>query len=274
MPLLAFASPKGGVGKTTLAAHTAGLLARAGHKVIALDLDPQNALRLHLGVDLAAPGAFGARLAEKPAWRDCLVETPSGARLLPFGALDPLKALELAQALWREPALLADPVREMLAVPGLVLVADSAPGPGPALAAIQPLADLQVLVLLADAGSAAMIPQIASNRHLGRGTLAARAADRAVVVLNQVENGVTLSDAVLEMAEQALGPRLLGVVCRDDALAEALADRRMLTEGEAGAGEDLALLAEALLKRLRLGGGGATARARAEPPGLFDWGRM
>jgi cellulose synthase operon protein YhjQ len=278
VPLIAFASPKGGVGKTTLAAHAAALLARAGHKVIALDLDPQNALRLHLGVDLAAPGAFCARLPEKPAWRDCLVETPSGARLLPFGTLDPPKALDLAQALWREPALLADPLREMLAVPGLILVADSAPGPGPALAAIQPLADLQVLVLLADAGSAAMIPQIAGNRHLGRGTLAARAAERAVVVLNQVENGVTLSDAVLEMAEQALGPRLLGVVCRDDALAEALADRRMLLDGEEGAGEDLALLAEALLKRLRLAGGGA-ARARQEPPGLFgpnlfDWGRM
>jgi len=273
MPLIAFTSPKGGVGKTTLAAHAAALLARAGHKVIALDLDPQNALRLHLGVELAAPGAFGARLAERPAWRDCLVETPSGARLLPFGALDPLKAIELAQLLWREPALLAEPVREMLAVPGLILVADSAPGPGPAMAALQPLADLQLLVLLADAGSAAMIPQIAANRHLGRGTLAARVADRALVVLNQVENGVTLSDAVLDMAEAALGPRLLGVVCRDDALAEALADRRMLLDGEPGAGEDLALLAEALVKRLRLGSGGA-ARARPEAPGLFDWGRM
>jgi cellulose synthase operon protein YhjQ len=273
MPLIAFASPKGGVGKTTLAAHAAALLARAGHRVVALDLDPQNALRLHLGLDLDAPGAFGARLAERPAWREALVETPCGARLLPFGALDPARAMELAQALWREPALLAEPLREMLAVPGLVLVADTPPGPGPALAALQPHADLQVLVLLADAGSAAMLPQIANNRQLGRGTLAARAAERAVVVLNQVENGVALSDAVLEMAEQALGPRLLGVVCRDEALAEALADRRMLLEGEAGAGEDLQLMAEALAKRLRLPGAGG-GRTRAEPPGLFDWGRM
>jgi hypothetical protein len=63
------------------------------------------------------------------------------------------------------------------------------------------------------------------------------------------------------------------VVCRDEALAEALADRRMLLEGEAGAGEDLQLMAEALAKRLRLPGAGG-GRTRAEPPGLFDWGRM
>ena len=50
MPLICVSSPKGGVGKTTLVANLAYALARAGNKVLALDLDVQNSLRLHFGV--------------------------------------------------------------------------------------------------------------------------------------------------------------------------------------------------------------------------------
>ncbi len=250
MPLIAFASPKGGVGKTTVSAHVAAILARRGHRVIALDLDPQNALRLHLGVPLREEGRFMASLPSRPAWRDCLLDTPYGVQLLPFGPLDPFGVLELQLALTRDPSLLADPLREMLAAPDQIVIVDSPPGPGAALAAVTPLLDLLVLVLLADGGSAALIPQIASNRFLGRGTMAARSADRAVVVLNQVDQAEPLSNAVMEMAETALGRRLAGAVCRDQGLAEALADRRMLVAGEEGAGEDFALLADALIRRL------------------------
>ncbi|MDB5414597.1 MAG: cellulose synthase operon protein YhjQ [Rubritepida sp.] len=252
MPLIAFASPKGGVGKTTIAAHVAALLAGRGQKVVALDLDPQNALRLHLGVPLREEGRFMSSLAARAPWRDCLVDTESGVRLLPFGPVDPLRTLELAVALTQEPALLTEPVREILASPDILVVVDSPPGPNAALAALMPLLDLLVLVLLADAGSAAIIPQIASNRFLGRGTLAGRSADRAVVVLNQVDEQEPLSDAVVDMARNALGKRLIGAVCRDQGLAEALADKRMLTAGEPGAGEDLQILADTISRHLRL----------------------
>jgi len=271
MALIAFASPKGGVGKTTVAAHVAALLARRGHKVIAIDLDPQNALRYHLGVPLREERSFLSRLGTHLAWRDAAVEAEAGVRVLPFGPVDPLRALEIAQMLAAQPQLLADPVREMLAVPGLIVVLDSPPGPNTALAALTPLLDLMVIVLLADGGSAAIIPQIASNRFLGRGTLATRSADRAVLVLNQVDEAEPLSEAVFEMARGALGPRLIGAICRDQLLAEALADKRMLLQGESGAGEDLQLLAEAIVKRLKLprpGGpdGGFSA--------LYEWGRV
>lgn len=269
MPLITFASPKGGVGKTTLAAHVAAILARAGHQVVALDLDPQNALRLHMGLDLWQTAAFGAVLPQRPAWRDALVDTPSGACLLPFGPTDANRAMEISHALLSQPELLADPVRDMLSVPGLFVVVDSPPGPNPGLAALSALTDILVVVLLADAGSAALIPQIAGNRLLGRGTLASRMSERAVLVLNQVETGQPLSEAVLELAGTALGPRFLGLVCRDLALAEALADRRMLTDADGGAGEDLFVLTETLARRLRQAGP-VVASAGA---GQVDWGR-
>ncbi len=271
MPLIAFASPKGGVGKTTVAAHVAALLARRGHKVIAIDLDPQNALRLHLGVPLRDEHCFLSRLGARPAWRDALVEAEAGVRVLPHGPVDPGRTLELSQLLMTEPQLLAEPVREMLAVPDLIVVLDSPPGPNAGLAALTPWLDLMVILLLCDAGSAAIIPQVANSRFLGRGTLATRSADRAVVVLNQVEEEEPLSDAVFEMARAALGTRLIGAICRDSHLAEALADKRMLLQGEPGAGEDLQLLAEAIIKRLKLPppagrDGGFSA--------LFEWGRI
>ena len=58
MPLICFASPKGGVGKTTLAANIADALRRQGRRVLAMDFDPQNTLRLHFGVGLSDTAGF------------------------------------------------------------------------------------------------------------------------------------------------------------------------------------------------------------------------
>ena len=54
MPVVAVIGAKGGVGKTTLAANLSTSLAEAGHPVLAIDLDPQNALRFHLALDRTA----------------------------------------------------------------------------------------------------------------------------------------------------------------------------------------------------------------------------
>ena len=51
MTVIAVISPKGGVGKTTVSANLAVSLAAKGHPVRLVDMDPQNALRLHLGAD-------------------------------------------------------------------------------------------------------------------------------------------------------------------------------------------------------------------------------
>jgi chromosome partitioning protein len=51
MRTLAVLNQKGGVGKTTTVANTAAALATAGSRVVAIDLDPQAHLTIHLGLE-------------------------------------------------------------------------------------------------------------------------------------------------------------------------------------------------------------------------------
>lgn len=270
MPLICLSSPKGGVGKTTLTAHLAATLAARGHDVIAMDLDPQNALRLHLGLPFAEEDGF---FSEPPRpWREIMRDTPPRVRLLPHGSLDPRRAMRLQADLLDAPERVAAPVREMLRQPGTVVIVDCPPGPSAGLSALVPMTDLLLVVLLADAGSAAMMPQVASGRILGHGTLSARLSAKLAVVLNQVSLDQPLSKAVMDAAVRNLGNRLIGAVARDEALGEAPAQRRLLLDAaEGGAAEDLQMLADAVAQRLDLKPPAPAAKAGGFSA-LSDWG--
>jgi cellulose synthase operon protein YhjQ len=272
MPLIAFSSPKGGVGKTTIASHVAALLSGRGYGVIAIDLDPQNALRLHLGLPMSTESGFMQRIDQRPDWRHTLVKSPTGVGVLPYGVVDPRRTLELSAQLFAEPELLTAPLRDMIAQPGMVVVLDLPPGHSAALEAALPLVDLVCLVLLADAGSAALMPQVVSGQVFGRGTLAGRFVERMGVVMNQADFASPLSAAVMDCAIRALGPRLLGAICLDMALSEALAEKRMLTDGEPGAGEDLVVVTDRIVSLLRLPPPAPPAPAGMAFPALSEWG--
>jgi cellulose synthase operon protein YhjQ len=271
VPLIVINSPKGGVGKTTLTAHIAAILAKRGNQVLALDLDPQNSLRLHLGLSIREEAGYANALDHQPRWQTSVLDTPAGVRLLPFGGSEPRRVLEVEMALLNRPDLVTTPVREMLADPALFVIVDTSPGPSPALAALTTLADLIVVVLLADVASAALIPPILSGQVYGRGTMSARSVDRMVVLMNQVDLDAPVSAAVLDSARNAFGPRLLGAVCWDSALAEALGHRRLLTNGEGGAAEDLQLLVDSLTARTRQSAA-APAQETEAFPALREWG--
>ncbi|NVO85423.1 ParA family protein [Hymenobacter terrestris] len=64
--ILAFTNQKGGVGKTTSTANIGAGLARAGHRVLLVDLDPQANLTKGLGLSDAEQTVYGALLGEYP----------------------------------------------------------------------------------------------------------------------------------------------------------------------------------------------------------------
>ena len=254
MPLICFASPKGGVGKTTLAANVARELAQAGREVVALDLDPQNALRLPFGVTLADRLAFTALLRARPDWRRSLRPTPSGVGLLAHGPCDLSAATALAAAVGTDPGLLGAPLRDLLARPGLVVVADTMPGPSPQLSATLPFADLVVTVMLVDAGSASLIPTVESGASYGP-----IAPTQLTYVLNQYDPRTRLGPLIAHAVAQHVGPRLLGRVYRDENVAEALAAQKLVAEYAPGskAAHDIAHLAAVIAGRLAARAGAA-----------------
>src|ERR1700761_1000001 len=266
MPVVCFASPKGGVGKTTLAANVAGQLARSGRRVIALDLDPQNAMRLHFGVALQDAHGFIVTLGRQPDWRNGLRPTSSGVSILSHGAVDLKAANQLSTDLATTPALLADPVRQIAAEPDTWLIVDTAPGPSPSLSALLPFVTLLVVVLLVDSASTSLIPAIESGAAFG--------TDNQVpwgVVLNQFDPRTRLGPVIADGAARHLQQRLLGTIYRDESVVEAAAAQKLAADyaPSGKAAHDIAALASGIVSRLA-----PQPAPRQEPPPRRRWLRV
>lgn len=257
MTLICFASPKGGVGKTTLAANTAYELARAGHRVIMLDVDPQNALRLHFGIALSDTAGFTHLLRQRPSWRRYLRETSVGVSLLPYGASTMDDAIALTVAVAQTEGLLQDAVDDILSTPDVCLVVDTPPGPSSLLAALLSRIDLLVTVLLIDATSISLLPTLENGGSYGVVPEVCMG-----FILNQFDPRTRLGGVIADAATRHLGDRLLGTIYRDESVGEAIAAQKVLAQYAPGskASQDIAAASRAILSRLQMRSPVADAR--------------
>lgn len=255
MPLLSLASPTGGVGRTVLAAQLASVLTRLGERVVAIDLDPQNALGVQFGVDLADAFGFMAtlRYAEDPrtAWRAALRSSPSGASFLPFGQVGLEGAVTVAQALAERPEMLTLALADMLAIDDVLVIVDLPAGASLAMAAVLPYTDLLLVPVLPDPASIAQIRAVEAGRFAG----GARGIDpqRISFVLNRSDAPGAQTWLLADSLRQHLGARLAGEVRHDDMVIEALLARRLVVEShpQANAARDIVALAVSLQQRLK-----------------------
>jgi chromosome partitioning protein len=112
MRRIAVINQKGGVGKTTTCANLGAALARAGQRVVLVDMDPQANLSLHLGAELGPDEAsiYSVLLGSTP-FAEALRPTNTEGLSLVASHLDLSGAeLELAAAIGRE-SLLRDALR-------------------------------------------------------------------------------------------------------------------------------------------------------------------
>lgn len=225
MPLICVCSPKGGVGKTTVAANLSYALARSGIKVLAIDFDVQNALRLHFGVPLSDGRGYVAKSMENPDWSQYVLTPGGNIFVLPYGDCTEEQRVAFEDRLANDGHFLARGLSTLLNYPGLVIVADFPPGPGPALKAVSSLADLHLVTLLADTASLSLLPQVENQRMIG-GALNHKAGH--YFVINQSDSRRHISRDVTTFMEERLGNRLLGVIHRDESVLEANASQQSI----------------------------------------------
>lgn len=158
MQIITLISGKGGVGKTTLAANIAVGLAQRNQRVLVIDLDPQNAQRLHLGMD---PDEIAGHIREGISPLS-LFDSPFGVKFIPFGRANERELEEFESELELNKNWVLDGINSLDASDFDFVVIDTPPGPTVFLHQAMMAAHKALVVVLADAASYATIPQIIS----------------------------------------------------------------------------------------------------------------
>jgi cellulose synthase operon protein YhjQ len=252
MSVIGVISMKGGVGKTTLTANlAAALAAKLGpQSVTVVDLDPQNAVHLHLGVDDSeVRGVCGASVQDQN-WRKTLLSSEHGVQCLPYGAVSEAEREDFENLLLEDPHWVGDQIRAAKLGRGGVGLFDTPPGPSVYLKQVFDCADMVMMVLLADAASYATVPAMET-------WLQEQAEQypqlRSVYVLNQLDRSDVLNRDVANLLYQRLEKRLTPVhVHGDEAVREALAFQEpvLVYDPHGQASHDLARLADWLIETL------------------------
>lgn len=222
MRVVAVISPKGGVGKTTVTANLAATLARLGSRITVLDLDPQNAMRLHFGMAHDDPAGIVQPSLAGTGWREVMYESAYGVDFLPYGCVHENQRTTFEQQIKNDPHWLSSHLDGLNLGRDDVVLIDTPPGPTVYLQQVLQTASMALIVLKPDAASYSTVPSIESLIEYycaGRKDFLGHC-----YVLNQMDAAKQLSRDVYEMLRSTLGSRLIpGTIHRDEAVCEALA---------------------------------------------------
>ena len=254
MYTIAIVSGNGGVGRTTIAASLAAMIARRGRPVLALDFDPQNALGLNLGLAPEETDGLVRRMIDGGRWHQAAFQNSDQVRFLPYGATDDAGRLAFEARLTGEAGWLPARLAEVDLPAETIIIADTPRLPSLAALAVVAAADLVIGVMNADTQCYARLPVL-------RSLVAGQAP--LCFVLNQFDATRRLQNDVLALLRPELGERLIPyLVHRDEAVPEAVASNRSLAEQSphSQAAHDLQGLASWVLARIRqVGNPGAAA---------------
>ena len=252
MSVIGIVSMKGGVGKTSVSANLAAAMATmlGSGRVSVLDLDPQNGLHWHLGLENTASVGVCEQSLQGGDWRGVALKSEFGVTCLPYGMVDEPSREAFEALLAQEPNWVGAQINKSRLGEDAVVLIDTPPGPSVYLKQVFACADLILIVLLADAGSYATIPAMESwldDMEVRRPDL------RSAYVLNQVDRSEALNRDVADMLCQHLGARLVPIgIHGDETVSEALAFQQpvLVYDPHGQASHDLAQLAAWVINTL------------------------
>ncbi len=223
MKIIAFVSPKGGTGRTTLTANLSVILARAGRRVLALDCDPQNALGKHLGM----PPGLQIGIAEGSSSNEIneyFAEQRGIVPFIPFGACDRDKLRQAEATLLADTGWLRRRVLEIVPSDTELVLVDTPAGERVWTEHVLEMANAIVGVHLPDAACFATLPVIMSM--LERRCRGSELTPTIWHVLNQMEPHSELARDAEFLLRQHLGELLVPYsIPRDPVVGEAWAQQ-------------------------------------------------
>lgn len=216
--VVALVSINGGVGRSTLATALSSGLQRQGESVVALDLDPQNALQHHFGVSSALPG-IGRTSLEHGQWSQLQQLSFAGCQVITFGEVDIPQQESLERWLKHEPHWLAQHLASLDLSARHTVIIDTPAGNNVYFHQALSVADVVLVIVQADAACLGTLDHLDG---LLAPHLEAQHPPRVHVVINQVDERSAFSLDMVEAFTQRLGKAALQVH-RDIAINEALA---------------------------------------------------
>jgi cellulose synthase operon protein YhjQ len=229
MTVIAVISPKGGVGKTTVSVNLACALAESGETVRLVDLDPQNAMRLHLGADPGDEVGLIHQTLQQSSWFYAEYDSAYGVSFIPYGKASEIERITFEAYLTQTPNWLRDNLAGLEHTPGALTIIDTPPGPSVYVQQVLAIANLVLVVMIPDAGSYATLNSI-------EGLLEYYCANRSdfygsFYVLNQFDAGLPLNRDIHAVMQSTLEERLSPhTIHRDESLGEALAFQQPVRE--------------------------------------------
>lgn len=227
MSVVCFCSPKGGVGKTSLSVNVAGVLARSGYRVLLVDLDVQNSLRLHVGIQLGDDRGFAPCLVYGRSIRDGILPAGNNLLVMPFGQITPTQLHAVSDHFARNGNWLKDTLAPFIER-DFVVVIDTPPGPSVYLEQTRPISTLDVVIMQADATSVSLLPTVESQTFLGRPP--PESSRQVRYVFNLVDLRRKLTRDLIALLRRRLGNTILGIVNYDDSFGDAVAHQQLVID--------------------------------------------
>ena len=221
---VAIYSIKGGTGRSAVTANLGAELTRRGVRCLLADMDPQNTLGLHFGMEIGERFGIAQTGMTPPDLEAYRRRNPNDVWHLPFGRLSPGEVLDVQDERQQEPGWLTTRLARYVPKGTEIVLLDMPPGYDRWAVEELRAVDLVLVVLLADGASYATTPTIEE-------LLEGRSKATIHFLINQLDSRHTLSRDVRDSLHNLLGERLLPfVIPYDESVREALAQQRVLLQ--------------------------------------------